>query len=53
MGEVQRHVLAQRPPSQKSSLHRMALGTQNVSFRTLEQICQRLKIDITDLFSSE
>jgi len=34
-----------------SSLNRMEQGEQNVSLKTLEVLCKRLKCDIADLFS--
>ena len=34
----------------KSSLNRMELGDQNVSLRSLETLCTRLRCDIADLF---
>lgn len=34
-----------------SSLNRIELGEQNVSLKTLEKLCNRLKCDIGDLFS--
>ena len=33
-----------------SSLNRMEQGEQNVSLKTLEVLCKRLKCDISDLF---
>jgi DNA-binding Xre family transcriptional regulator len=33
-----------------STLHRMELGEQNVTLKTLEQICDRLKCSVSDLF---
>ncbi len=37
----------------KSSLNRLELGDQNVSLRTIETLCRRLKCDIADLFPPE
>jgi len=34
----------------KSSLNRMEEGEQNVSLRTLDTLCKRLKCDVADLF---
>ena len=34
----------------KSSLNRLEIGYQNVALKTLEQICKRLKCDVSDLF---
>jgi len=33
-----------------STLHRLELGEQNVTLDTLEQICDRLKCSIADIF---
>jgi len=36
-----------------STLHRMELGEQNVTLKTLEQICDRMKCGVSDLFDEE
>ncbi len=36
-----------------STLHRMELGQQNVTLKTLEQICSRLKCSISDIFATD
>jgi DNA-binding Xre family transcriptional regulator len=36
-----------------STLHRMEMGEQNVTLKTLEQICDRLKCKISELFGEE
>lgn len=36
----------------KSSLNRMELGEQNVSLKTLDILCRRLKRDVGELFAS-
>jgi DNA-binding Xre family transcriptional regulator len=36
-----------------STLHRLELGEQNVTLRTLEQICDRLKCGVSDVFGDE
>jgi len=33
-----------------STLHRLELAEQNITLNTLEQICDRLKCSITDIF---
>ena len=33
-----------------STLHRMEMGEQNVTLKTLEQICDRLKCTVADMF---
>ena len=34
-----------------STLHRLELGEQNITLNTLEQICDRLKCSIAEMFS--
>ena len=34
-----------------STLHRLEQGSQNVTLNTLEQISERLKCDITEIFA--
>ncbi len=36
-----------------STLHRLEMGEQNVTLKTLEQICDRLKCRISDIFEEE
>ena len=36
-----------------STLHRLELGQQNVTLNTLEQICDRLKCSISDIFGGD
>lgn len=36
-----------------SSLHRMELGLQNVTLDTLEQICDRLKCKVSEVFGED
>ena len=33
-----------------STLHRLELGEQNITLETLEQICDRLKCKVSDIF---
>lgn len=49
-GEVPQYRFARRLGISKSSLNRMELGDQNVSLRTLETLCRRLRCDVADLF---
>jgi transcriptional regulator with XRE-family HTH domain len=35
----------------KSSLNRMELGEQNVSLKTLDTLCRRLKVEVGELFA--
>ncbi len=36
-----------------STLHRMEMGEQNVTLKTLEQICDRLKCTVTEMFGED
>jgi transcriptional regulator with XRE-family HTH domain len=36
-----------------STLHRIELGQQNVTLDTLEQILERLKVSVADVFGQE
>lgn len=36
-----------------STLQRLEIGRQNVTLKTLEQICTRLKCDVADLFGED
>jgi transcriptional regulator with XRE-family HTH domain len=36
-----------------STLHRLELGQQNVTLNTMEQICDRLKCSISDIFAGD
>lgn len=36
----------------KTSLSRMEMAEQNVSLKTLEHLCKRLKCDVGDLFDT-
>ena len=49
-GGTPQYQFAKRLGISKSSLNRMEIGDQNVSLRTLERLCSRLKCDISDLF---
>lgn len=44
---------ARRLGISKSSLARMEMGDQNVSLKSLDRLCARLKCDVADLFSDE
>ena len=50
-GDVPQLQFAKRLGISKSSLNRMELGEQNVSLKTLDTLCRRLKLDVGDLFS--
>jgi DNA-binding Xre family transcriptional regulator len=36
-----------------STQHRMGMGEQNVTPKTLEQICDRLKCTVTEMFGED
>ena len=50
-GEESQLQFAKKLGISKSSLNRMELGEQNVSLRTLEILCRRLRCDVADLFA--
>ena len=52
-GDTPQYLFARRIGVSKSSLNRMELGDQNVSLKTLDRLCARLKCDIADLFPRE
>ena len=52
-GETPQYLFARRVGVSKSSLNRMELGEQNVSLKSLERLCLRLKCDVGDLFPPE
>ena len=49
-GDVPQNRFARKLGISKSSLNRIEIEDQNVSLRTLERLCARLKCDISDLF---
>ena len=49
-GDTPQYQFARRLGISKSSLNRIEIGTQNVSLKTLDRLCTRLKCDIADLF---
>ena len=49
-GDVAQVQFAKKLGISKSSLNRLEQGDQNVSLRTLETLCRKLKCDIADLF---
>lgn len=49
-GETPQYVFARHIGVSKSSLNRLEIGHQNVSLRTLERLCTRLKCDVGELF---
>jgi DNA-binding Xre family transcriptional regulator len=49
-GELTYEQFSRKVGISDSTLHRMELGEQNVTLKTLEQICSRLKCSICDIF---
>ncbi len=49
-GDEPQYRFAKKLGISKSSLNRIEMEYQNVSLKTLETICRRLKCDIRDLF---
>ena len=50
-GEEPQLQFAKKLGISKSSLNRMELGEQNVSLKTLDTLCRRLKRDVGELFA--
>lgn len=50
-GEEPQLQFAKKLGISKSSLNRMELGEQNVSLKTLDTLCLRLKRDVGELFA--
>jgi len=50
-GDVPQLQFARKLGISNSSLNRMEQGDQNVSLKTLEILCKRLKCDVGDLFA--
>jgi len=36
-----------------STLHRLEMATQNVTLKTIEQICDRLKVSVAEIFGED
>ena len=49
-GDLTYMQFARKLGTSASTLHRMELCQQNVTIKTLEQICERLKCKISDIF---
>ncbi len=52
-GELTYQQFSRKVGISDSTLHRMEIGEQNVTLKTLEQICERLKCTISELFGEE
>ena len=49
-GDTPQYRFAKKLGISKSSLNRLEIGEQNVSLRTIELLCKKLRCDIADLF---
>jgi len=49
-GDLTYKQFARKLGTSASTLHRMELSQQNVTIKTLDQICKRLKCKISDIF---
>ena len=45
------HAFARKLGVSTSSLHRMEMGEQNVTLKTLEHLLKRLKCNVNDVFN--
>lgn len=52
-GDLTYQQFARKVGISDSTLHRLELGEQNVTLKTLEQICDRLKCRVADVFGEE
>ena len=50
-GEMTLPVFARKLGISSSSLHRMEMGEQNVTLKTLEHLLKRLKCSLTEVFN--
>ena len=49
-GDLTYQQFARKTGISDSTLHRMELAQQNVTLKTLEQLCSRLKCKVSDIF---
>jgi DNA-binding Xre family transcriptional regulator len=52
-GEASQNQFARRLGISNASLNRLENQVQNISLKTLEQLCRALKCDVVDLFPPE
>gem|GEM_PF-660048 len=52
-GDMSYPAFARKLGISSSSLHRMEMGEQNVTLKTLEHLLKRLKCSLSDIFSDE
>lgn len=52
-GDASQNQFCKKLGISNASLNRLELGNQNISLKTLEKFCARLKCDISDLFPKE
>ncbi len=50
-GPMSLHAFARKLGVSTSSLHRMEMGEQNVTLKTLEHLLKRLKCNVNDVFN--
>ena len=49
-GDLTYQQFARKTGLSDSTLHRLELGQQNVTLKTLEQLCDKLKCSVADIF---
>ncbi|MEW6303296.1 MAG: helix-turn-helix transcriptional regulator [Verrucomicrobiota bacterium] len=52
-GDLSYPAFARKLGLSSSSLHRMEMGEQNVTLKTLEHLMKRLKCSVTDIFDAD
>jgi DNA-binding Xre family transcriptional regulator len=52
-GQLSLPAFARKLGISSSSLHRMEMGEQNVTLKTLEHLLKRLKCNVNDVFNTE
>lgn len=52
-GDLTYKQFARKTGISDSTLQRLEMGEQNVTLKTLEQLCERLKCSVSELFSED
>jgi len=52
-GDLTYHQFSRKMGISHATLHRLELCQQNVTIKTLEQLCDRLKCKVADLFGEQ
>ncbi len=52
-GDTSQNQFAKQLGISNASLNRLELGNQNISLKTIQKICTRMKCDVADLFPKE